>query len=515
MKFFSSQFNRTPALVVFSLIIAFIISTGVFLFVSNQEKKTVTTKSESSQQADSITVGDVEVDNWTPIPYFSEDVNFLVYYPSDWETITIGDPRSLYEGQPLVWFGDNSDYYEGTNTLGVYYYNDSGDSFDIWTQKRYEVLAGERGYYPELENLNKGNEQFVQMCFLGHPNYSPMKKCHIFFRREPYIYELRAEGFSKKWQADKYIGEFFSRFSLFRKDKDGWVIKDSHNGGYSIMYPENYSQTQSLNEFNLYFAKNIGDVYPILEGENMNFAIATGYSGGAVQFWYDRNKNLTNTSYAIPKEVVVNNITCIYAEPRLLDDVVNYYSTADIYCQVGNRIYAFQIMSDNSGMVDEIFLEIISTVKFHKGFVKEDNINNYKNTEVGFEFDYLNSLVISEDSGDGIYHWIGFDVDTGDHLFWKHFGVTYQETSLTVEECINDESCLFDYEGLSEHSKTKFLGLDAFSRERESELYDEIKTIEKVTIIKKGNYIIKIRTVIEKEGNNLDINNIVDSFKFL
>jgi len=354
------------------------------------------------------------------------------------------------------------------------------------------------------------------MCFLGDPDHSPMKKCHIFFHRAPYIYELRAEGYSRDWQADIYMGEFFSRFELFGEvgEREDWLTKDSYNGGYSIMYPEKYLSPYDQTEFRLVIADSSKDIVDIYEGENMILLVTTGYADGAIQYWYDRNKDYLNTTVSVPKEIVVNNQSCIFVKPTLQDDVVDFYSSAEIICKYGSRIYDFQMRTNVKGVIDPVFLEIISTTRFSIDYVKDDAINNYKDEKARFELDYVNTLLVNESGMEDNYNWIGFDVETDDYYPWKHYGVEYYKTDLSVEDCDTITDCLLDFESLSEFSKSKFLGLDAYVLEREDE-YDGINSLETVTLFKKGDYIYRIRSVIDQDGENTEIENIINSFKFL
>jgi len=314
---------------------------------------TINTTNELAQN------GSIDTSNWAQSPYYSDYLNFLVYYPSDWDIIDIYDPRDLYEGHPLVWFGADENFYSGTNVLGVFYYNDTGEDLDTWVGKRSQVLQSDKGYAPITKELKKQNKRFIELCFLGHPDYSPMQTCFIYMQSTPYIIELKAEGFSRDFQADKYSQAFFSKFTLLNKPDQRWKIHKSPNVGFQIDYPEDKyppNPEQDIAGVSVSFTKDF-------IGQFMIVSRITDYEGGIEAYWFNKVRGLEKDPINLPLEIYLDQKKCFMADlsGTYYEGVAN---TLEFYCQGDNQIYEFILNPDEDKELDRDFFIMLSTLQF-------------------------------------------------------------------------------------------------------------------------------------------------------
>ncbi|MCH7492770.1 hypothetical protein IID19_04285 [Patescibacteria group bacterium] len=360
----SENLNRKTAIIILVVIVAILISSGAYLLLRQNLNNVNSNKINSSNDSYKISAPDIldkniDTSDWGQSLYYSDYLDFLVYYPSDWDIIDIYDPRDLYEGHPLVWFGDDEDFYSGTNVLGVFYYNDTGEDLDTWVGKKSRVLQSDKGYMPITKELNKQGERFIELCFLGHPDHSPMQSCFIYMHNLPYIIEIRSEGFSKDFLADKYSHAFFSRFTLLNKLDQEWKTYISSDVGFQIDYPEDKyppNLKRDIAGTSVSFTRSY-------IGQFMIIRKITDYQGGIESYWFNKVKGFEIDPISLPLEIYLDQKKCFMTNlsGTYYEGVAN---TLEFYCQGDNQLFEIVINPEENGAIDNDFFIMLSTLEF-------------------------------------------------------------------------------------------------------------------------------------------------------
>lgn len=331
------------------LIVFVVLGLAIFEFIYAQK---------SQNTPDQLTNGSISAPSlaWETIPYFGSNFSFTAGYPENWiMTLDNIEPDLLYDGQPLIAFEEVSPK-AGKNNLTINYFFDTGEDLATWSSKRTEILEGQKGYRPVQTTYTINGIEFVQMCFLGSTQYSPLPDCFAYTHVTPYILELRTDSASPTFQAEKYIAEFIKNFSLLQPGDD-WSTFSNTDMGVSMKYPEKkYPVVKEASDQVVNFTKQY-------IGQFFNIQVLDNWSRGPVEFWYEEVVSTPTRQQLLPRKIILGGKNCYYADFDPSFSYEGIIGAMQFLCQVNSRLYVFTI-SSNDQPIDIDLYKMINSVKF-------------------------------------------------------------------------------------------------------------------------------------------------------
>ena len=196
---------------------------------------------------------------------------------------------------------------------------------------------------------------------------------------------------------------------------------------------------------------------------------------------------------------------------------MGYFSISNdviTYCQIGDRIFEIDINHNTKNNMNNILLEMLSTIKFNSAVSFSQDKYSFIDNTIGFSFDYSSKFNINQIARTGESVSISFEEQTFDGLNWKKFSISYEKTHLSLEECLSNDAC-FIWGELSNYTPKIFAGENVMQQIYLTDNGQGNDTNSLTYILKRGEYIVEIQIVTDVNNDNKIINDIADSFQFL
>ncbi len=505
----SSHLSKPTAVVILVITIGVILAGGAYLLKeyvpADNQQVTTSDNTNSIVQSENVDTSD-----WIFAPYFSDLVNFTFYYPSDWELANFIDPGIVlddhHDGSPLVWVSTSEFAGQKTNEFGVYYWQDTGDDLETWANKRKQLLQKEHGTEPIIQDIELSGQPAIQQCYDAAVTSVRFPSCHIFFSSQEYIIELRIEG---NKGALNYVRDltaaFVAQFSILTTN-NAWQQYSNNNAGFAFTYP---SEEIEIKDDPIFSVSAFGSA-----GQELFTVNSVLGTDSLIEYWYQTAKQYDINQLPVPQELYLDTADCLYADMSRFD--LNYtIDQQSLYCEENDRVYEIIIpFGADSPYVQKVF-SILSSISFTNKNSLGNNTYLLHVDDPGFELVYPASFMLSalEDWG-GTY--IGFEENTDDGLHLKKFSISYLATPLSIQECVDDENECYIVEGeLSAYRESTFASEEVLELSYQEDLYDAQPTNNRIILLKRNGFIIKIEIVTDQEGNNTKLNSIINSFSFI
>lgn len=508
----SDNLSKPAASFILGIIIIIIVAGGVYLF-GYQSKETNQNVSKGGSN-ENVVASDIDTTNWILMPFFSDRINFYAYFPNDWSSLYITEPKHLVEGSPMIWLGNN-DLFEGaTTSMSVSYYNDTGLDLETWVGLKTEEIKRSRAVTEvEKEDLLNNNQPMIRICVNGSVSGSASPGCFTYLHVSSYILELRTEGAAaENYHAiKKYSLAFDSKFYVIDGDFGQWTDYVSNNAGFQIKYPANrYVKEATGGDFiNSFMFK---------DGEKFNqllVHVTPGYSKGVADFWYESAKLMGRGEVDVPIQIYIQGRECLL-------NVGANQDSMEVICKNNEKLYDMRVSTASVTEYDYLF-KMLSSLQFIDN--KYDGTHYlFKDTRASFQFVYPDSFALMDNmafeySEDMIKNsgYVGFSEYEYDKILdeppTRSFSVNYYKTDQSVMGCVQQLGCFIYGYDLSGFVDSTFLGLPAKIQSLKQD-YGSQPVVQTI-IFKQGDYIFMISIGRADQGDNKEVDDILASFKFI
>lgn len=506
MKNTPQKFNKTWIIFVIGLLVFSLIFWLVNYLINSEDfNNKSNTNNQVNMESDTNIIKEL---TWKPLPYFSPNLNMLFYYPEEWD-IDKSAIYNSYNGEEegnIVWFSSNydSDSINDKNIgFSINKLFDSGDTFNEWIDKKIENIKDTRGTELEIEDITYNNIQIKKICNNGSIEGYPYPSCFIYLHSSPYIIEMRVDAHSSEHYklVKDYTDLFAQRLYLLSSNDDTYKKYSSFNAGYDLLYDiDSFPLTSNYNEFSNSFGGD--DLY-----RPFNISVITGAKNDLEKFWFNRAR-YQNSEF--PIDLYIDGTRCLMSDISIEDDY-SIIPQTEIYCLKNDKYYNLSIMNNISDVELRSIFTMLSTFEFIDDNKNIDGTYSYLNPENKYKINYpLTSEVIEENDNNS--ERISF-YEYYDNYDALGISVSYQETDLSLEECVINQFCVLYYQSLVDYNDTTFLGYSAKERTY-SDDGDRKLNIRNI-VLKKDGVIYNI-TVTKKDGvDSTDIDDMLNSFEFL
>ncbi len=501
----TNNLNKPAAIVILLLIAGFIAASGYYFFSTNTNTAPLANTTTNQSADETLMSTNMDTSDWVPYPYFGDDIRFYAFIPPTWVSPSLDSIYNDggYEGS-FLWFTSNFGV-GAQNEVGyaVGRYQDTGQDLETWTALKAKEIESARTVPVTFKRYEKNGIPMVELCSNGTVSGTPAPACYVYMRQAPWIIELRIEAFnsSRFAEVQQYAGIYSSNFHFFGGTA-GWSEYSSFNNGFRLRYP---ADDLPLETFPAHFVASFN------KGNGASiFQVITNYGSTAdlEKYWYEVQKNEVILDTKLPNEISLDGQRC-FMYPMKNQDTEEVYT---VMCTVNNRLYKVELMpGSDAGALSEM-LNILSTYQFTEDYVVDSEVNAFREGTL-FELEYPNTYTAYEEgSADGTY--LGFHEYLTMGGISRGFSVTYQETSLSPEQCAADGNCMLYSNDLSQFDSVTFKKVPALKRIYEEEYQGQMTSFTNYVLNKDGRiYSININTV--GDSGNEKVEAMLDSFTFL